>query len=553
MNLRRTRLIAALTAALVLASAPTALFTVGASTATAADTGDRPNIVVVMADDMRYDDVQYMPATRRLIGERGATFRNSFSSYPLCCPARASFFSGLFTHRHEVYWHTAPYGFGSFDDSRTLATAMHDAGYATGFVGKYLNLYGTQPSRVTGEPSLSYVPAGWDEWHALVQGPPGSRLGGGTHRYFRPAFNRNGELETFDGDYQTDVIGDKVVGLVEEFSAGDQPFFIAAMPLAPHYGHREKGDPRPYTTADGTTYHYKTPARPDWVKGRFDDVIRRAPGLNADGSQAPVHGKPAFMASADPIEKPELRRLRALARQRAEALYVLDRQVRRIVRTVEAAGELDDTVFVFTSDNGYFLGEHRRRSGKVFPHEPSLRVPLMIAGPGVTPGRRYEPAQTVDVTATLANLAGATRHMPTALDGRSLVRILAGRDRGWRFPVLTEAWMNGIVGGLPRHPAFSDERNHIGIRTSQFKYLRYATGETELYDLDRDPGEHRNLATSLRYVAELRALDRVWRQVKDCAADSCQVLLPDSLRRGPRATRRATEQQLAQVRRDTSR
>ncbi len=113
---------------------------------------DRPNVVVVMADDMRADDLRFMPHVRRLVAARGLTFGNSFSPYPLCCPARASFLTGQYPHNHGVLGNEAPYGFGAFDDRATLATSLQAAGYRTGFVGKYLNDYGTVPSRVTGEP-----------------------------------------------------------------------------------------------------------------------------------------------------------------------------------------------------------------------------------------------------------------------------------------------------------------------------------------------------------------------------------------------------------------
>jgi N-acetylglucosamine-6-sulfatase len=125
---------------------------------------DQPNVVVVMADDMRVDDLEFAPHLRRLVAEQGVTFENSFSPFPLCCPARASFLTGQYAHNHKVFWHEPPFGYGAFDDSRTLATALQDAGYRTGFIGKYLNRYGIDDSKVTGAPSYSYVPEGWTDW-----------------------------------------------------------------------------------------------------------------------------------------------------------------------------------------------------------------------------------------------------------------------------------------------------------------------------------------------------------------------------------------------------
>lgn len=136
--------------------------------------GSRPNIVVVMADDMRADELRFMPRTRALLGGEGVAFDHSFSPYPLCCPARASFLSGQYTHNHGVWSNRPPYGFAAFDDSRTVATLLTDAGYRTAFVGKYLNGYGTTPPPDgSASDSLSYVPPGWADWRGAVGGPTG--------------------------------------------------------------------------------------------------------------------------------------------------------------------------------------------------------------------------------------------------------------------------------------------------------------------------------------------------------------------------------------------
>src|SRR4051794_23899238 len=136
-------LVVALLCGLVLPSAGDAR---GQRNTPAAAAGTKPNIVMVMADDMRTDDLRFMPSVRRLLVGTGLSFRNSFSPYPLCCPARASFLTGRYAHNHHVYSHASPYGFESFDDHATLATALQQSGYQTGFVGKYLNGYGAEDS-----------------------------------------------------------------------------------------------------------------------------------------------------------------------------------------------------------------------------------------------------------------------------------------------------------------------------------------------------------------------------------------------------------------------
>ena len=161
------------------AAAPAAPAALPGLAARAPDRDERPNIVVVMADDLRVDDVQWMPRTRRLFARTGISFENSFAPYPLCCPARATFLTGQHAHNHGVYWHDPPYGYGAFDDSRTVATSLQAAGYRTGFLGKYLNRYGLDRSKVSGKPSHRYVPRGWDEWRGAVENPGDAGFHGG--------------------------------------------------------------------------------------------------------------------------------------------------------------------------------------------------------------------------------------------------------------------------------------------------------------------------------------------------------------------------------------
>ena len=511
----------------------------------------RPNIVMVMADDMRVDDLRYMPNVRRLIAGRGLTFRNSFSPFPLCCPARASFLTGRFPHNHHVFSHVKPWGFKAFDDHATLATTLHRAGYNTGFVGKYLNGYGADRSLVTGKPSFHYVPAGWTDWYGAVERPRNSPYtDGGTYNYWHTIFNINGRTDdTHRGDYQTTVLGGFSRTLVRKYSRSRKPFFLWLSAVAPHVGKQENGDPQPVTRANGMTFKFGTPGRPAWVRHRFDQRITRAPGMPLDGgpSERDMSDKPRLMARLPEMNALEKRRLTQVARQRAEAEFVLDRQVGRLVTQLRRSGELQDTVLMFTSDNGYFMGEHRQRTGKIKPHEPSLRVPFLVAGPRVPHGRRFDPITTEDITATIADLAGATSYLPYPPDGQSRVRTIRRGDQGWTTPVLTE----GLVGGRhagDRTPAevgrgFTDARNVIGVRTSRYKLERYATGEVEMYDLDKDPNELHGVAHDPAYAKVRRQLVDLWWSVKDCVGGGCRPLLPADLRRGPVQERRGTDQQ----------
>ena len=405
---------------------------------------DGPNILVVTTDDMRWDELAYVPNVRKYVASRGLTFTNSFSPNPLCCPARASFLLGQYSHNHRVYSHEEPYGFGALDDHLTVGTALNKAGYKTALVGKYLNGYGQQPSRVTGGPSVNYVPAGWTDWMVSVEKrwPVGSPYAGGTYNYRAFTQNVNGQTASNRGRYSSTVVGEQVRGLIGKYGASGHPWFIWATPVAPHFGGPvEPDDPANYRTATGYTSEFQTPARPAWVRGRFDAEITHAPGTRVKGpSERDVTDKPLFMRRLPEVTAVERAALLEVERQRAEALYAWDAQFGRIVRTLKETGQYDDTVIVFTSDNGYFTGEHRQRLGKIKAHEPSLRVPLVVAGPGIPHGVRQAPVSTVDLTATIIDLASAAP-LP-AMDGASKVPVVrprpalerAGRDRGSAEP-----------------------------------------------------------------------------------------------------------------------
>jgi len=508
----------------------------------------RPNVIMLMADDMRVEDLRYMPHVRALLQDRGLTFRNSFSPFPLCCPARASFLTGRYPHNHHVYSHMAPWGFKSFDDHATLATALHRAGYQTGFVGKYLNGYGAQPSLVTGGPSFHYVPAGWTDWYGAVERPANSPYtSGGTYNYWHTIFNINGVTDdTHQGEYQTAVLGRFARKLVRKYHQRSKPFFLYLSAVAPHVGAREQGDPLPVQRGK-FRFKFETPGRPGWVRGRFDQEITRPPGMPLGGgpSEADMSDKPLQMRRLPEMNLTERRRLTQVARQRAEAEYVLDLQVQSLVDQLRRDGELASTVLMFTSDNGYFMGEHRQRTGKIKPQEPSLRVPFLIAGPKVPHGHRFDPITTEDITATIGQLTGATPYLPYASDGYSVVPTIRRGDQGWTRPVLTE----GLIGGdgsrttTEAERGFDDARNVIGVRTSRWKYERYVTGEEELYDLDKDPNELHSLAGDPSYAAVKSTLIALWWEMKDCAGSSCQRALPAGLRRGPDAERRGTNRQ----------
>lgn len=499
-----------------------------------------------MTDDMRTDDLIFMPRTRKILGAGGLEFENSFSPNPLCCPARASFLSGQYSHNHRVFSHLPPWGFGDFDDRFTLGTAMKQAGYNTGFVGKYLNGYGKQRSKVTKKPSLRYVPKGWTDWYAAVELAKGSGYKGGTYHYFNTVYNHNGRIDDrHKGEYSTNGIGTITRRMVTRFSKADKPFFIYSNFVAPHHGGPVEKDDVRKVRSGGETVTLVTPARPTWVKGRFDSLVKRAPGLPRGGGQPEpdTSDKPPYLRNPVYFNTALKRGLRNVTRQRAESLYVVDQQVAKLVATLKDAGVWDQTVLMFTSDNGYFLGEHGVPTGKIKGHEPSLRVPFLVTGPGMRSGeKRYDPITTIDVTATILDLAGATDLMRAkkVQDGTSRLTTMLSGDQGWTVPVVSEGHLWASSNPRRRTIGFRDARSYIGLRTQRYSYLRYDSGRAELYDLKNDANQMRSRISDPSYRQVRTRLRALWDDYAYCRGNACRAPLPAAFQATPAESRTLT-------------
>jgi hypothetical protein len=415
-----------------------------------------PNILVVTTDDMRWDELRYTPNVRKYVTSRGLLFRNSFAPNPLCCPSRASFLLGQYSHNHRVYSHEVPYGFAAFDDHLTGRDRAQRGGVpdrAGRQVPQRLRQAAVEGDRRARRPPT--CPDGWTDWMVSIEKrwPVGSPYRGGTYNYQSFTQNVNGKVVGNRGTYSSVVVGDEVQSLIGKYDGTGHPWFIWATPVAPHLGGpAEPDDPKPYRTDVGTLSRFDTPPGPTGSRGKFDDVITRAPGVRPGGKpvEQDVSDKPEFVQKLPELVGAERRALVEVERQRAEALFAWDRQLGRIMQKLKDTGQYDDTVIVFTSDNGYFMGEHRQRSGKIKPYEPSLRVPLVVAGPGIPHGVRDAPITTIDLTATILDLASAS--LPD-VDGTSAVPTFAAdrpvdRARGDRGPATAAARR----GRLPRRP-----------------------------------------------------------------------------------------------------
>ena len=413
----------------------------------------------------------------------------------------------------------------------TLATWLQDSGYATVYLGKYFNGYGwmPEPGETTGD-SLFYVPPGWSDWRASIDKglPADDPLEGGTYRYWDTTISQNGTgFENFAGQYQSRVYGDITEQIIATRAARNQPFFLHLSFTAPHSGGpRELDDPEPVTRDDGAVVDIVTPARPAAVRGLFDEVIQAAPG--ASWNDPDFSDKPAYL-DAPPLNEAELEVLLAATRQRAEALLVVDRQVAKTIAALRMSGELADTLVMFTSDNGFLLGEQRARDGKRLPYNPSIRVPLLLRGPGIPEGRvRRDPFTSIDTAPTLAAVAGVTP--PAPIDGRSLLGVARHGDQGWSRGILTDTAPQTVPEsgeGEGERPAI---RLAIGVRTQRYLYVDVITGEEELYDMRHDPQQYHNLVEDPDYTRRLQLLRAVLADLQNCEMAECRTPLPARLR-----------------------
>ena len=421
----------------------------------------RPNIVVVYTDDQHWSSVDFMPRLQELAA-RGVVFRQSFVTTPLCGPSRASFLTGLYTHNHGALINVDYIGRrgGVGSDESTLATWLQSAGYRTGFFGKYVNGY--NPHCAGG---LCEVPPGWDDWQTILDG-----------HYFNYLISNNGVVESFGdqpSEYSTDVLAQKTL----DFIARDdrRPFLAVLSTNAPH--------------SDGSGILVTPAPRHDgalsgiapWRPPNYDeeDLSDKPPSF--------FGGLPrAADVIAGTISYGDL--VDAVRQDQQEALLAVDEALQSVVELLATLGEDQDTLVIFTSDNGFNWGEHRLWIGKSFPHEQSIRVPFVASYPRLIEAGRVDDVSMVlniDIGPTIAALAGVT---PTSgVDGASLVPLFKNDPAvDWRNDFLIENY-----GSF----SFSGRAVYQAIRHQSFMYSYYVEpGEDEMYDLASDPEEMQSQA-----------------------------------------------------------
>jgi len=456
----------------------------------------RPNVVVIMSDDQDFRSMWAMPQTRKLIGSTGTTFQREAVSFPLCCPSRATFLTGQYPHNNGIQWNNAPGGgYYKLDGSETLPVWLQQAGYRTVHIGKYLNEYGEQDPYE--------VPQGWSEWYGGVDPT--------TYDYYNYTLNHDGKLRTYGDspkDYSTDVLADLASHQIKKSAKGNKPFFLNVAPIAPHT----------VAVASRATME-GTPAVP---APRDADVFANTP-LPAwpNFNEADISDKPALQPyfptqlSADAIDS-----LTDHYDGRMGSVLAIDDLVAQVEDSLRQAHVAKNTVVIYTSDNGWVLGEHRlndtdttnRRAGgvKYVPYEASSRVPLLISGPGFPAGRKVQsPTVNADLTSTILDVADAEPGLPQ--DGISLKGVANHPGRTKDRGVLTETFPNPRL--VPTYQS---------IHTNRYRYDLTQVGLDGLIDLERDPWELQSVHADRRYTAIKAALAKGLEQLSDCAGAECR-------------------------------
>jgi arylsulfatase A-like enzyme len=424
---------------------------------------ERPNVVIVLCDDLRWDTMGCAghphvktPNIDRLAKE-GVHFVNAFCTTSLCSPSRASILSGQYAHSHGVVSNFTEYPTGL----ESLPRNLQAAGYTTAYIGKY------HMGEENDEPRPGF------DWFVTHKGQG---------KYFDTEFNINGRERKVVPGYYTHVVTDMALDWLGRQTA-EKPFFLMIGQKAPHSFYTP--EPKYAHTFDDVAIPYPSSAfqlddKPDWFKTRLS-------------TWHGIYGPLFDFRKEFPDTRPEsVKHFEAMIRSYWGTVLSVDDSVGRLYEALQRSGRLDNTVFVFMGDNGLLNGEHGMVDKRTM-HEPSIRIPLVVRSPKLTPTNKplKPPHQvlTLDLAPSLLELCGAAPLKKA--HGRSWVGVVQGRPSDWRTAWLYE---------YNYEKQFPYTPNIRGVRTDHWKLIRYPHGDggpdrhkAELYDLKNDPEERRNL------------------------------------------------------------
>ena len=542
--------------------------------------GQKPSFVVIQTDDQTMEELYQgvrmangveefaMPTVLQQLGEKGITFSRYYTPYSLCAPSRVSLLTGRYAHNDHVQGNVPPNGGWTGFQSRlayshNLATWLQGAGYRTIHIGKILNGYGDPPYSPGTE-----VPPGWSSWHTILNSDT-------DHYFYGYLMNNNGVVEGpygNSGSWETREYGeiddpgcptapangkpcfyetDKFNQLAaEELAAtpAEQPFYMQVDYTAPHGDFRKPAGPQAATRDMGRFSSAPLPAG-------------RAEGFN----EGNVNDKPRFIREAAYLNATEIHTYRVYYQHCLEALVSVDEGVKEILDELGGLHRLRNTYVIFTSDNGFFFGQHRLVGGKFLAYEPSTHLPLIIRGPGIKPHTASgQLVNTVDIAPTILELAGVSPDK--SVDGVSLVPYMKEPSLRSRRPLLFESFVQtddveqngqasaenpsatertdagratgklGVKGASARastakNPAataseVAPPKNYYGIRLGPYKYIEWPDGEKELYDINKDPYELNNIVRDPNYFPIRAFLHKELERLETCSGRTCQEVSP---------------------------
>ena len=420
-------------------------------------TSARPNFVFVLTDDLAWNLVSHMP---HVVGlqRAGTTLSHYYVVDSLCCPSRSAIFTGEYPHDDGVFTNSGQDGgYATYnargDQSKSFAVALQKSGYQTAMMGKYLNGY--QPS----DP----IPPGWNEWDVAGNGYP----------EFNYTLNQDGKQVHYGhqpDDYLVDVLSGKAGSFIDSSASAHKPFMLEVATFAPH---------APYTPAPRYAHAAKTVAYP---KTPAYDQLPASP--------------PSWLAQRSPLTTKQQKSILKDYRKRVEADLAVDDLIGHLESVLKAKGVAGNTYIVFSSDNGYHMGEYRLLPGKQTAFDTDIHVPLVVSGPGVPAGRTAtQLASNIDLAPTLETLAGVPAS--STVDGHSLAGVWHGQNPAdWRQAILIEHHGPDDTPGDPdaQNQQHADPPSYEAVRTASGLYVKYSNGNQEYYDTATDPYELDNLA-----------------------------------------------------------
>ena len=429
----------------------------GPSSASAQAFGAKPNIIVLLTDDQETRSMRVMKIVGKELKRKGVTMKRFYDNFPLCCPARATIFTGQYAHNHHVLSNVPPDGgYGVFNElhgDNYLPLWLQGAGYQTSYIGKFENGY-AEPDEYGTVPSD--VPKGWNDWHVLAP----SRA-----QYFNYTLNQNGVLRQFtdaEEDYSTDIFTKKARRFIRTNAQAATPFYLELGYAAPHGG--GGGDP-------GRSCNRAAVPAPR----HLGTLKKKAKGnLPPSFNEAEISDKPTPIADNASLTDGQISDTLRKRRCAWESLLAVDESVGTLINELKRDKLRRNTYIFYLSDNGFMRGEHRIRGDKRFLYEESARVPFIARGPGIPHGESSnDVVVNADLTSTILELSGAQAGL--LQDGQSLIPSLAGPEPGAR--------PRDSVRGLRRR---ADPRGaHLALHLRRMGHRRAAAREGALRHLPR--------------------------------------------------------------------